>query len=242
MLRFAVINGLNPEIRNHVTRNQPTTWTDLVYHAKVGEMCVPVPSQTDSTLAVKLELIQDQLKQLTAEKAQTRSTSPVIAAVDRPLRSPSPRRVRFQNDRSEFAADRRSRVDDYRNTDGRSYYDRRYDDRFIRPGGNRGYRGNGAAGPQWRQWGQDAYQSQPRGGGFRGRGNFRGRSRPPRTGMSANRWRSECSENMCGKCGRSPHEHPNNCPAINQDCRGCGRKGHFLRVCRTTARMQNMSD
>ena len=62
MLRFAVINGLNPEIRNHVTRNQPTTWTDLVHHAKVGEMCVPVP------LTVKLELIQDQLKQLTAEK------------------------------------------------------------------------------------------------------------------------------------------------------------------------------
>ena len=70
MLRFAVINGLNPEIRNHVTRNQPTTWTDLVYHAKVGEMCVPVPSQTDSTLTLKLELTQDQLKQLTAEKTQ----------------------------------------------------------------------------------------------------------------------------------------------------------------------------
>ena len=111
MLRFAVINGLNPEICNHVTRNQPTTWTDFVYHAKVGEMCVPVPSQTDSTQAVKLELIQDQLKQLTAEKAQIRSISPVIATVDRPPRSPSPRRVRFQNEQSVCATDRRPRID-----------------------------------------------------------------------------------------------------------------------------------
>jgi len=47
MLRFAVINGLNPDIRNHVTCTQPTTWTDLVRQAKVGEMCVPVPQQSD---------------------------------------------------------------------------------------------------------------------------------------------------------------------------------------------------
>ena len=80
MLRFAVINGLNPEIRNHVTRSQPTTWTYLIYHAKVGEMCVPVPSQTEATVTIKLELIEDQLKQLTAEK-QTRPIPPVIAVV-----------------------------------------------------------------------------------------------------------------------------------------------------------------
>ena len=44
----------------------------------------------------------------------------------------------------------------------------------------------------------------------------------------------------CGKCGRNQHQHPNMCPAVNEFCRGCGRKGHFLRVCRTTARMQAM--
>ena len=31
MLRYAVINGLKPEIRNHVTCTQPTTWSDLVH-------------------------------------------------------------------------------------------------------------------------------------------------------------------------------------------------------------------
>jgi len=57
MLRFAVINSLNPEIRNHVTRAQPNTWTDLVKQAKVGEMCVPVVQPLDTTLTVKLEVI-----------------------------------------------------------------------------------------------------------------------------------------------------------------------------------------
>ena len=120
--------------------------------------------------------------------------------------------MRFQNERSDRTADRRSCVEDYRNTDGRSYDDRCYDDRLIGLGGNRGCRGNGAAGPQWRQWGQDTFQPQPGGGGFRGRRNFRGRSRPPRTDMSTSRWRSEFNDDMCGKCGRNPHDHPNNCP------------------------------
>jgi len=65
MLRFAVINGLKHEIHNHVTRTQPTTWSELVYHAKIGEMCMPVVPPTDPTLAVKLAAIQEQLNQLT---------------------------------------------------------------------------------------------------------------------------------------------------------------------------------
>ena len=95
---------------------------------------MPVPSQTDATLTVKLELIQDQLKQLTAEKIQTRPVSPVIAAVDRSPRSPSPRRVRFQDERSHRSVDRRSRFNDYRNANGRGYDDRRYDDSVGRRG------------------------------------------------------------------------------------------------------------
>ena len=43
---------------------------------------------------------------------------------------------------------------------------------------------------------------------------------------------------QCGKCGRAPHSRPNMCLAVNDNCRGCGRKGHFVRVCHTTARLQ----
>jgi len=40
MLHFAVNSGLKPDIRNHVTRTQPTTWKKLVQHARIGEMCL----------------------------------------------------------------------------------------------------------------------------------------------------------------------------------------------------------
>ena len=78
MLRFAVINGLRPDIRNHVTRCQPTTWKDLLENAKVGEMCVPVSTTSDTALSVQLELIQDQLEQLTNQK-MGHSTAPVYS-------------------------------------------------------------------------------------------------------------------------------------------------------------------
>ena len=41
MLCYVVLNGLNSEIKNHVTRSQPNGWKELVDAAKVGEMCVP---------------------------------------------------------------------------------------------------------------------------------------------------------------------------------------------------------
>jgi len=43
---------------------------------------------------------------------------------------------------------------------------------------------------------------------------------------------------QCGNCGCAPHSHPNMCPAVNDNCHGCSRKGHFVRVCHTTARLQ----
>ena len=34
-----------------------------------------------------------------------------------------------------------------------------------------------------------------------------------------------------GKCGWDRHEHRNDCPVIDQECYGCGKYGHFKRVC-----------
>jgi len=50
MLRFAVLNGLRPDIKNHVTRAQPTDWRTLVEAAKAGEMCTPETSATDGAV------------------------------------------------------------------------------------------------------------------------------------------------------------------------------------------------
>ena len=60
MLRYAVLNGLRPDIKNHVTRQQPQNWADLQKAAKVGEMCTPetaAVATTDPGLVVQIELM-----------------------------------------------------------------------------------------------------------------------------------------------------------------------------------------
>ena len=119
MLHFAVINGVDPEIRNHITRTQPTTWSDLVYHAKVGEMCVPVSPPSNPTLAVKLEAIQDQLEQL----RKVHTVSPVCFAgcsdscresSRSDSRSGSLKRVHFESSADQGVQDYRYTQDDLR--------------------------------------------------------------------------------------------------------------------------------
>ena len=44
---------------------------------------------------------------------------------------------------------------------------------------------------------------------------------------------------QCPKCGRQNHAHPNYCPAINQTCNYCQKRGHFSKVCRAAARNRN---
>jgi len=93
-----VINGLRPEIKNHVTMQQPASWEALVEAARVGEMCSPVATQSDPNVAMQIELMRDQLNQLAVEKRVT-----AIDGLNRlngksQSRSSSERRVRFNND------------------------------------------------------------------------------------------------------------------------------------------------
>uniref|UniRef100_A0A8C5AJ92 CCHC-type domain-containing protein n=1 Tax=Gadus morhua TaxID=8049 RepID=A0A8C5AJ92_GADMO len=40
---------------------------------------------------------------------------------------------------------------------------------------------------------------------------------------------------QCYKCGGPSHEWPAKCPANDATCRGCGKKGHYQRVCKSKA-------
>jgi len=64
MLRFAVLNGLCPEIANFVTQKQPTDWENLLEAARLGEMCVASQLITDTLVTTQLTQMQDQLRQL----------------------------------------------------------------------------------------------------------------------------------------------------------------------------------
>jgi len=248
MLRFAVINGLHTDTRNHVTCAQPNTWTDLVQKARVGEMCVPVAQPLDTTLAVKLEVIQDQLKQLTAEKAKPRSVSPVCSAgrsdrrdSSRPNSRPgSPRLVRFDPSTDHGMQDYRNSNN---NAQSRNWNAGGFPNRgFGRGRGSHGSRGRGSfqhQGPQ-----NYSHYAIPDSQLVYGEQNYLMTGQPtytpPPPNMEMGQSAGQIWIEKCGKCARNQHQHPIMCPAVNEFCRGCGRKGHFLRVCRTTTRMQAM--
>jgi hypothetical protein len=43
----------------------------------------------------------------------------------------------------------------------------------------------------------------------------------------------------CSYCGRHHPRGKQNCPAANVNCRKCGKRGHFDKVCRSARRTQN---
>ena len=84
-------------------------------------------------------------------------------------------------------------------------------------GGYRGY-----AGPsQLQQPSPGTYQRYDTPRGFAGN--------PPMQRFSAGNRENQ----RCVKCGLQSHSHPNYCPAINETCYACGKRGHFSRVCRS---------
>eukprot|EP00919_Chromeraceae_sp_WS-2016_P034622 GHVR01081914.1.p1 GENE.GHVR01081914.1~~GHVR01081914.1.p1 ORF type:complete len:337 (-),score=37.18 GHVR01081914.1:107-1117(-) len=46
----------------------------------------------------------------------------------------------------------------------------------------------------------------------------------------------------CSKCGKWAHADISQCPAINQECRICGKKGHFEKVCRNKVRKEQANN
>jgi len=144
MLCYAVLNGLRPDIKNHVTRQQPQNWADLQKAARVGEMCTPetacpVVTTTDPGLVVQIELMRDQLNQLSAGKQSINTVREDSGERPRRDRSESERRVRFnENNRGNVDDRRRSpspaprRSDDSQHFDNdrsRSNSNRRFDNR-----------------------------------------------------------------------------------------------------------------
>ncbi len=75
-----------------------------------------------------------------------------------------------------------------------------------------------------------AVNARSRDTGFNNRNNGgRGRDRGSR-GRGGNQFHNVSADD-CRNCGRSPRCAPGQCPAANQNCLECGRRGHFGRVC-----------
>jgi hypothetical protein len=50
------------------------------------------------------------------------------------------------------------------------------------------------------------------------------------------------SMDKCGRCGRNKHRDGASCPAANETCRKCQKKGHFERVCKASASAANATE
>ena len=214
MVRFAVLNGLRPEIANFVTQKQPKTMTELLDAARIAELTNPTTSETDTTVSAQLAGVQEQLKQLTAKWEGTAVASVNSNQDSRrprsPPRTPSPRRVRFADD----GTDRQYRRYDSPNRFTRGFSSRsrfRYPRRGVR---GRGYVQSFNAQPSF------SYQTP----------NFYGGQQDQTSMMSYQ------MQPQCPKCGGGQHQSFNECPAVNRNCRFCLKKGHFVRLCRAAAR------
>ena len=63
-------------------------------------------------------------------------------------------------------------------------------------------------------------------GGHKGAGAHRG-SRP--SGKSGKR--PPLPPDTCYRCGKGTHHKAQDCKAVDATCRGCGKKGHYKKVC-----------
>ena len=252
MIKFAILNGLLPHISNYVTQKQPTTMTELIDAARIGEMISPPVTELDAVVTEQLAGVQEQLRKLTAkwDNANVVSVnSRTITGQERqrtPPRGQSPRRVQFADEQQQF------------NTYDRSppgYVQR---GRYPRRGGRgrnyssfgRGYGGYG------RGYGGAGYRGGYTGGYY---GQASQYDRQPVNQQTACDWKTPSfygdvqnqapymtyqgqpmQQPQCPKCGGQVHENFNSCPAVNKNCRFCSKIGHFARVCRAAARIGRM--
>ena len=202
MLRYAILNGLKPDIATYVTQRNPQTLEELLAAARVAELTLP-PAK-DTSLHAKVDRLMESWEKLSTAQVQEPTRS-------RP-QSPnaSGKTVTFNEGQTRYMGEARSRP--YRspqmnnNERPRPNFDRmrtpQMGQGFRSPGYNRGNNPYTRFNP-----GMQMQQG-------------------PRYNAPAG------SAQWCAKCGRQAHSHINYCPAINAQCWTCGKRGHLARVCR----------
>ena len=102
MVMFAVLNGLRPEISTYVTQQQPKDIRELLDQARVGEMTNTKQPEKETATEVQIALVQNLLRELTTQMNKAIASS--VRQDDREsLRTPSPRRVRFEEETPRYS-------------------------------------------------------------------------------------------------------------------------------------------
>ena len=108
MTRYAILNGLSPQIASFVTRQRPENIDSLLEAARLAEITNPPKSASETALSEQLAEVQSEVKKL-ALKWDCMTTAPVSDRLEHPTmdgRSPSPRRrVSFNVPRGDLRED-----------------------------------------------------------------------------------------------------------------------------------------
>ena len=101
MLRYAILNGLRPEIAAYVTQQKVTTMEQLLEAARVAALTAPNKGVTNNTILEQLADVRSEVKRLVAIWDQL-TASPIE---QQRSRSTSPKRVTFDESpqRSQYA-------------------------------------------------------------------------------------------------------------------------------------------
>lgn len=206
-IRFPLIRGLLPEIRQSVLQHEPTTVADIKKWATIAESSRIDTTSNAVTEAVKrLEEKFDGLQTATLSPNRARSQSPRVRFQESSGRSssPAPQDFRRNNQSSDYrpawraqpSFNRSSRGDNARNN-RRSFPSsndgRRFSQDFSRQGSN-----------NYSASGNNYYQGQ-QGGRF---------------------------NVLCYCCGLIRNHNKYNCPARDSRCASCNLFGHYTRLCR----------
>jgi len=208
---YAALNNLKSTLIPYVTQQRPQDIKTLLEAARMAELTIPSAAQTDIVVSAQLAEVRDEIKEMN-KKWQQLTVQPLkLADEEEP-----PQKI---------------------NTSPR-----------VVGGGGRG---------QFGYFGQ-----QQRGGRFRPPIQWQSQSRSqvtsnqlwtpraaaPQWNLQSRQWPRQTwynnngtvRQSMCRNCGRQSHDHPRQCPAVNQYCRLCGRMGHYGRCCMTAAKAMQM--
>ena len=203
LIRFAIIKGLKPSIKQHVLQSGANDLDSVMKTARIAEAAaiqVPTTSPDVATLSKEIKDLVSVVKEITLRSRP--STPDRVASLAR-SRSPSPsysrapRRVSFADDRSASPSRQQSYTSRQQQSVAPAQRDWSAERYFPAPPPARNYNSDPAP-------------------------NFSVRSRDSH---------SRDFRQFCGNCGRV--HPPNRCPAYGLRCFGCSRLHHIRRMCRS---------
>jgi len=211
---YAVLNGLRAEYVPYVTQSRPENIKALIDAARMAELTTPAPVQTDPGVSAQLAAVRDEIKEMNRKWQQLTVT---------PLKGEEEETAPGVGLNAAQGAWRGRRDVGYgpsqqqRGDRSRPYI--QWQSQYSRgPTTFNQSWAPKAAGPQWNGTQSSQWPRQ----------TWPGQSGPYNMMMPQQR--------MCRNCGRRSHDHPRQCPAVNQYCTACSRLGHYARCCLATAR------